>query len=106
MMGQHNAIINFDAQIRLQDWGDRWAAYVEPPGMTVYGATEHAVRERVDETLKFFVQAVVNEVGLARFRRYLDAHGVKNSVIEIGGHPTSARHTLPVSLPVEVAASV
>ena len=51
------ATINFDAQVHLENRGDYWAAYIEPPGTTVYGATEAAARERVGEVLDFFVDS-------------------------------------------------
>ena len=97
MIGQQTATINFDIQVRLEDRGEHWAAYIEPPGATVYGATEAAVRARVDQAMAFFVRSLVNEIGVERFRRYLDAHGVKNNVIVSNGRSAKMRHTLPVS---------
>ena len=104
MDSQQAATINFDAQVRLENRGDYWAAYIEPPGTTVYGATEAAARERVDAALDFFVTSLVGEIGLERFRRYLDGHGVANSVIVPNGQAGRIRQTVPVSFPVEVAA--
>lgn len=104
MTGQHTATINFDVQVRLENRGEHWAACIEPPGATVYGATEAAVRARVDQAMAFFVRSLVSEIGVERFRRYLDAHGVKNNVVVSNGRPAKMRHTLPVSFPVEVAA--
>ena len=99
------ATINFDVHVRLDDRGDHWAAYIEPPGTTVYGDTEAAARERVDAALDFFVTTLVGEIGLERFRRYLDAHEVSNKVIVPNGQTTKMRQTFPVSFPVEVAAA-
>lgn len=48
-------ISNCDAQVRLENRGDYWAAYIEPPGTTVYGATEAEARARVNKALDFFV---------------------------------------------------
>ena len=42
MDSQQAVTINFDAQVSLEQRGDHWAAYIEPPGTTVYGATEAA----------------------------------------------------------------
>ena len=103
---QQTATINFDAQIRLEHRGDHWAAYIEPPGATVYGDTEADVRVRVNKALDFFVDSLVGEIGVERFRRYLDGHGVQNSVIVPNGHSVRVRQTVPVSFPVEVAAVV
>ena len=103
MDSQQAATINFDAQVHMENRGDYWAAYIDPPGTTVYGATEAAARERVSEVLDFFVEGLVAEVGLERFRRYLDGHGVKNSVIVPNGQPARMRQTIPVSFSVEVA---
>ena len=57
MTMQENMAINFDAQVVFEDRGSRWAAYIEPPGMTVYGVTEEAVKARVDLALKLFVHS-------------------------------------------------
>ena len=104
MIGQHTATINFDVQVSLENRGDYWAAYIEPPGTTVYGDTAAAARDQVDAAVKFFVSSMVDEIGVERFRRYLDSHGVQNSVIVPNGKPVRIRQTLPVSFPVEVAA--
>lgn len=106
MNSQQTATINFDAQVQLERRGDYWAAYIEPPGATVYGDTEAEARERVGEALDFFVASLVGEIGLERFRRYLDGHGVKNSVVVPNRSDQSGqiRQILPVSFPVEVAA--
>ena len=101
---QQTATINFDVQIRLDDRGDHWVAYIEPPGTTEYGATAADALARVDDALDFFVTTLVGEIGLENFRRYLDRHGVKNSVIVPNGHSVKTRQTFPVSRPVEVAA--
>lgn len=98
------ATINFDAQVHLENRGDYWAAYIEPPGTTVYGTTEAAARERVSEVLDFFVESLVGEVGVERFRRYLDGHGVKNSVVVHNDQSARMRQTFPVSFSAEVAA--
>lgn len=103
MDSQQAATINFDAQVRLENRGDYWAAYIEPPGATVYGATEAAARERVGEALDFFVESLVGEVGVERFRRYLDGHGVKNSVVVHKDQSAKTRQTFPVSFSAEVA---
>ena len=104
MDSPQTATINFDAQVRLEQRGDHWAAYIEPPGATVYGDTEADVRERVNQALDFFVDSLVGEIGVERFRRYLDGHGVLNSVVVPNGHSVRVRQTVPVSFPVEVAA--
>lgn len=106
MDSTQTATINFDAQVSLEQRGERWAAYIEPPGATVYGDTEAAARARVDEALDFFVASLVDEIGLERFRRYLDAHGVGNSVVvsNPNGPSDKMRETRPVSFPVKVAA--
>lgn len=106
MDSPQTATINFDAQVHLERRGDSWAAYIEPPGATVYGDTEAAARERVGEALDFFVASLVGEIGLERFRRYLDGHGVKNSVVVPNRNDRSGqmRQILPVSFPVAVAA--
>ncbi len=102
---RQNLTINFDVQIMLEDRGDRWAAYIEPPGTTVYGATEAAALARVDETMEFFVHSLVQKVGVERFRRYLDSHGVKNMVVTDHGAGRVHR-THPISLHLETAAIV
>ena len=104
MDSQQTATINFSAQVRLEHRGDHWAAYIDPPGATVYGDTEADVRERVNQALDFFVDSLVGEIGLERFRRYLDGHGVANRVIVPNGQAGRMRQTVPVSFPVEVAA--
>ena len=106
MDSQQTATINFDARVRMENRGDQWAAYIEPPGTTVYGATEADAQERVNDALDFFVASLVDEIGLERFRRYLDGHDVRNSVIVPNGHSDRVRQTVPVSFPVEVAAVV
>lgn len=103
MDSQQAATINFDAQVHMENRGDYWAAYIDPPGTTVYGATEAAARERVSEVLDFFVEGLVAEVGLERFRRYLDGHGVKNSIVVHNDQSAKTRQTFPVSFSAEVA---
>ena len=94
MIKQQDATINFDVQFLLDNRGDYWAAYVEPTGMTVYGATREATLARVNQAMEFFVRGMVREVGVERLRRYLDSHGVPSSIVEhtpVG----KVRHTFP-----------
>ena len=95
--------VNFDVQVTLKDQGDRWEAYIEPPGMTVYGATEDAVKIRVDEALEFFTRHFRDDPdGVMKLRQYLDAHGVPNVVTE-GNEARPMRLRRPVSLLMGVA---
>ena len=103
MTMQENMAINFDAQVVFEARGSRWAAYIEPPGMTVYGVTEEAVKARVDLALKLFVQHFNDSPdGVGKLRQYLDSHGVPNFVTH---HDVNSpiRRRRPVSLSMEVA---
>lgn len=104
-MTMQKSIINFDVQVHLADRGGRWAAYIEPPGMTVYGATEDAVNARVREALNFFLKHFNNDAtGGRKLRQYLDAHRVPHFVTT--EEPASTiRLRRPVSLPMGVAAN-
>ena len=98
-----NATVSFDVQVTFKDRGDRWAAYLEPPGMTVYGPTEDAVAARVDEAIEFFQRHFRNDPdGVMKLRQYLDAHGVPN-VVTGGSEAPPMRLRRPVSLLVGVA---
>ena len=105
MIGQHTATTSFDVRVRLEDRGDRWAAYIEPPALTVYGATESEVMARVDEGLEFFKQYFQDDPdGVRKLRQYLDSHGVPNVVTESA--PTRPmRFRRPVTFLMEAAAS-
>ncbi len=110
MTGQHTATISFDVQVRLEDRGDRWAAYIEPPAITVYAASEDAVRERINTALDFFMEHFGADYdGVMKLRQYLDAHGVPNVVIENAPvSPIRYRRPVtfpPVTFPMEAAAS-
>lgn len=103
MTTQRSVTINFDAQIRLEQRADCWAAYIEPPGMTVYGATEDAVKARIDEALEFFARHFRDDPdGARKLRQYLDAHGVPNFVTEVN-RATRMHWQRPVNLLMEVA---
>ena len=106
MVIHNDSTINFDARVHLENRGDRWAAYIEPPGTFVYGATEQAVLARVDVALGFFVQHFSDSPdGVRKLRHYLDSHGVPNFVTEHSAtRPIRLRR--PVRLPMEAAASV
>ena len=104
MVKQQDAIINCDVQVLLDNRGDYWAAYMEPTGMTVYGATREAALARVNQAMEFFVRGMVREVGVERLRRYIDSHGVPSSIVEhtpVG----KVRHTLPFTYSLEGVAN-
>lgn len=75
------ALLIFNVDVSLEDRGDCWAAYLEPPGMTVYGDTESAIMGRVIQALDSFLNEFAAEIdGVQEFRAYLDAHGVPSLV--------------------------
>ena len=98
-----SATVSFDVQVTLKDRGDHWAAYIEPPGMTVYGPTEDAVDARVDDAIEFFKRHFRDDPdGVTKLRQYLDAHGVPN-VVTGGNEARPMRLRRPVSLLMGVA---
>ena len=68
--------ISFNATVFLEKREDRWAAYVEPFAMTVYGNTREEAENRLKESVEFAVQHSPD------LRGYLDSHGVPNCVTE------------------------
>ena len=110
MLRQGTTTITFTAQVQLEDRGDHWAAYIVPPGTTVYGATHDAVKARVDEAMSFFADSLVGAVGVERFQRYLDAHGVQNSVVVTDDYPVQATRPAPFTVadnyPIRVSSTV
>ena len=103
MIGQHTATINFDVQVSLENRGDYWAAYIEPPAVTVYADTEDAVRERINTPLDFFMEHFGADYdGVMRLRRYLDAHGVPSCVVE-NPPVRPIRFRRPVTFPMAAA---
>lgn len=73
------ATLSFAYRVSVSDCDGRWAAYIEPPGTTVYCDTKAEVRARVRDAVNFFIESVINESGVEGLRRYLDAHGVRHS---------------------------
>ena len=106
MDNQRTATIHFDVQVEMERRDQNWAAYIEPPGTTVYGDTEADARARVAEAVDFFAAGLLKEIGLERFRRYLDGHGVKSVVVDPDSddRPRPGKmppETISVSFPVE-----
>lgn len=90
MAGQKTVTVSFNAVVSLEKREDRWAAYIEPTGMTVYGSTREEAELRVKEGLDFFLKHVPD------VRKYLDSHGIPHYITEDdAGMPV--RRTYPVS---------
>lgn len=89
MVAGKKATIIFNATVSLEKREDRWAAYVEPFAITVYGNTREEAENRLRESIDIVVR---NSPDL---RGYLDSHGVPNYVTE---DETSSFicHTYPV----------
>ena len=81
MQNAKTARIAFTVNVSLEDRGDYWAAYMEPPGMTVYGDTKAAAIDRVDTAMDFFTKHYADGAdGLQNIRAYLDWHDVPSLV--------------------------
>ena len=103
MLGGRTVRISFTADVSLEDRGDHWAAYIEPLGMTVYGDTEDAAKDRAYQAMNFFLNNFGSgSDGIQKVRRYLDFHGVASYVTE---DDAVKRIQYPVSFPLEAAVS-
>ena len=94
MVGRKTVTISFDAVVSLEKREDRWVAYVEPFGMTVYGHTREEAESRLKESIDF----VLNH--FPDIRKYLDSHGVPNYITE-DEDMAPRRLTYPVSAQIE-----
>ena len=94
MAGRKTVTVSFNAVVSLEKREDRWAAYIEPTGMTVYGHTREEAERRVKEGLDFFLKHVPD------VRKYLDSHGIPHYITE-DDDSMPIRHTYPVSARVE-----
>lgn len=102
------ALLSFTVKVSVEDRGDYWAAYLEPPGMTVYGDTESAVMGRVIQAMDSFKNEFATDSdGLQQIRAYLDAHGVPSRVIADAVQDDAVtRAHYPVDFQLGVAAGV
>ena len=109
-------VISFTVNFTVEDRGDYWAAYMEPPGMTVYGDTESAVMSRAIQAMDSFKNEFATDGdGLQQIRAYLDAHDVPSSVTTAAvkddaatraHYPAVAHIQCPMGFPLEAAAGV
>lgn len=111
MQNARSARIAFTVNVSLEDRGDHWAAYMEPPGMTVYGDTKAAAIDRVDQALDFFMEDYADgDDGLQKLRAYLDWHNVPSRVTYSDMPDNDGikriQYPYPVGLSLEAAASV
>ncbi len=93
MNGRQEVTISFSAAASFEQREDRWAAYIEPFGMTVYGQTREDAEARLLESVDFALKHFPD------IRKYLDSHGIPHYITEDDGAP--ARRTYPVSARVE-----
>ena len=94
MAGRKTVTVSFNATVSLEKREDRWAAYIEPTGMTVYGHTREEAEQRVKEGLDFFLKHVPD------VRKYLDSHSIPHYITEDdAGMPV--RRTYPVLAELE-----
>lgn len=110
------ALLSFTVKVSVEDRGDYWAAYIEPPGMTVYGDTESAVMGRVIQAMDSFKnEFAADSDGMQQLRAYLDAHGVESRVTTAAvqdyaatriEYPAVAHIQRPMDFPLEAAAGV
>ena len=110
------ALLSFTVKVSVEDRGDYWAAYMEPPGMTVYGDTESAVMGRAIQAMDSFQNEFASgSDGLRQIRAYLDAHNVPSSVATDAvqddaaprvQYPAVAHIQRPMDFPLGVAAGV
>ena len=115
-MHHGSALLRFTVNFSVEDRGDYWAAYIEPPGMTVYGDTESAVMGRVIQAMDSFMNEFpTGNDGVQQLRAYLDAHGVPSSVTTDAvqddaatriQYPAVAHIQRPMDFPLGVAAGV
>lgn len=101
-------LLSFTVKVSVEDRGDYWAAYIEPPGMTVYGDTESAVMGRVIQAMDSFKnEFATGNDGVQQLRAYLDAHDVPSRVT-IGEVQDAAatRIQRPMDFQLGVAAGV
>ena len=90
---------------KVQPRGDRWAAYAEPSGITVFGDTKQEAIDRAADAVRFFVQTIHVRKGVDVARRYLDSHGVPSQIIESESEtPTRYQHEIETSAMASVAA--
>lgn len=109
MQNARSARIAFTVSVSLTDRGDYWAAYIEPSGMTVYGDTEAAAIDRVDQAMDFFMKNYAKGAdGLQKLRAYLDWHDVQIHDVysDMPEDDRVKRMQYPVGFPLEAAASV
>ena len=94
MAGRKTVTVSFDAVVSLEKREDRWAAYIEPFGMTVYGHTKEEAESRLKESVDFALKHFPD------IRKYLDSHGIPHYITE-EDDVALARRTYPVSARVE-----
>ena len=101
-------MISFTVKVSVEDRGDYWAAYMEPPGMTVYGDTKVAVTNRVLQAMDSFKsEFATGNDGVQQLRAYLDAHGVPSRVTTDAVQDDAAtRAHYPMDFRLGVAAGV
>ena len=97
-----NVIISFDAGVFLEKRDTGWAAYIEPLGMTVYGATQSDAQDRFMQAINFFLKHFGS---VEQIRAYLDAHGVRNSLTVDDENISPVRRTYPIVFPIGEAVS-
>ena len=96
--------LNFQAGGCVEFRDDRWAAYAEPSGITVYGKTEQEAKDRATDAVKFFIQTIHSRKGVDVARRYLDSHDVASTIVE-GEFKTPIRYRQDVRSHPEVGAA-
>ena len=94
MAGQKTVTVSFNATVSLEKREDRWAAYIEPFGMTVYGHTREEAEARLKESVDFALKHFPD------IRKYLDSHGIPHYITE-EEDVSPARRTYPVVARVE-----
>ena len=101
-------VLSFTVNVLIENRGDYWAAYIEPLGMTVYGDTEAAAKDRVFQAINFLKKYfATKDDGAQKFRAYLDAHGVSSRITtDVVQSDAVTRVQYPMDIPLEVAASV
>ncbi len=105
MSERRTVTINFQVAVSLVKRDDCWAAYMEPPGMTVYGDTREDAENRVQQAIDFFIKHFGDgDDGIKKLRNYLDSHGVPNFIAE-ADRVSPIHRTYPVSVPMEILVS-
>ena len=96
-------VISFSLNVLIENRGDYWEAYIEPLGMTVYGDTESAAKDRVFQAMDFLNKYFdTKDDGAQRFRAYLDAHGIPSLVTTDAVQDDAAtrvQYSVPMDIP-------